>query len=50
MVDDWHGTVDEVAIDLIDRIVNDDGAMPATAVSLRPDCPFAPELLRTGVI
>ena len=48
--DDWSGAVDDVPLDLVDRIVNDDGVVPAADVALRPDCPFAPELLRPGVI
>lgn len=48
---DEHGTgsIDEVELDLIDRIVGEDGPVPRSVASLRPDCPLAPELLRTGV-
>ncbi len=48
--DGWEGTVDDLPLDLVDTVVNDDGAVPCTPVSLRADCPLAPELLRPGVI
>lgn len=47
--DDWSGSVDEVPIDLIDMVVTEAGAVPMSAVAVRPDCPFAPELLRPGL-
>ena len=36
-------------IGAVNTVVNDDGAVPCSSAALRPDCPFAPELLRTGV-
>jgi hypothetical protein len=48
--DDWSGSVDDLPLDLVDTVVNDDGAVPCSPVALRPDCPIAPELLRPGVI
>jgi translation initiation factor 2B subunit (eIF-2B alpha/beta/delta family) len=47
--DDWSGSIDEVAIDLVDMVVSETGTVPTSEVALRPDCPFAPELLRPGL-
>jgi hypothetical protein len=47
--DGWTGGVDEVAFDLVDRVVTEDGSTPGVAHAVRADCPFAPELLRSGV-
>ena len=47
--DGWAGSIDDLPLDLVDAVANDDGVMPFDAHALRPDCPFAPELLRPGV-
>ena len=47
--DDWSGSVDEVPVDLVDTAVTDAGVVPMSAMATRPDCPFAPELLRPGL-
>lgn len=47
--DDWSGRIDEVPADLVDTVVNEVGTAPMSAVAVRPDCPFAPELLRPGL-
>ena len=48
--DGWRASVDDLPVDLIDVVINADGRSTAVAVALRPDCPFAPELLRTGIV
>ncbi|MAT04183.1 MAG: hypothetical protein CL424_03955 [Acidimicrobiaceae bacterium] len=48
--DGWRASVDDLPLDLIDVVVNADGRTTEVAVALRPDCPFAPELLRTGIV
>ena len=47
--DGWNGKIDDLSLELIGAVANDDGVMPMDAHALRPDCPFAPELLRPGV-
>ena len=46
----WEATLDDVSVDLIDTVVTAAGTSTNVAVALRPDCPFAPELLRTGIV
>ena len=46
----WGASVDDLPVDLVDVVVNVDGRSNQVAVALRPECPFAPELLRTGVV
>jgi len=48
--DGWDGAVDDVPLDLVDIVVTEQGAADMSAAATAPDCPFAPELLRTGVI
>jgi hypothetical protein len=42
----WDVDVDDLPLQLVTHVVTADGL--ADAASLRPDCPFAPELLRTS--
>lgn len=49
LTDDWTGSIDDVPVELIDVVVSDSGKGPRAPAALRPDCPFAPELLRPGV-
>ena len=49
LADDCARSVDEVASELVAIVVTDSGAVPMTPVAVRPDCPFAPELLRPGI-
>ena len=48
--DGWGASVDDLPTDLIDAVVNADGRSTEVAVALRSECPFAPELLRTGIV
>ncbi|MCB0965733.1 MAG: hypothetical protein KDB37_02760 [Ilumatobacter sp.] len=48
--DGWRASVDDLPVELVDVVVNADGRSNQVAVALRPECPFAPELLRTGVV
>lgn len=45
-VDGWDGDVDDLPLDLVTHVVTEDGLEDGAA--LGPDCPFAPELLRTS--
>ena len=47
---EWDASLDDLAVDLIDIVVNADGCSPNVVVALRPECSFAPELLRTGIV
>ena len=42
----WDVDIDDLPLDLVTHVVTEDGLGDAAA--LRPDCPFAPELLRTS--
>ena len=42
----WDVEVDDLPIDLVTHLVTEDGL--AEVATLRPSCPFAPELLRTS--
>ena len=44
----WDLEVDDVPVGLVTRVGSVDGVSDDVTGSLRPDCPFAPELLRTG--
>lgn len=48
--DGWGASVDDLPIELVDVVVNADGRSSEIGVALRPECPFAPELLRTGIV
>lgn len=42
----WDADVDDLPLDLVTHVASVDGVSDAVTASLRPDCPFAPELLR----
>ncbi|NNE11480.1 MAG: hypothetical protein HKN41_04460 [Ilumatobacter sp.] len=42
----WAGLADDVPIELLTHVASADGVTVRTPEALRPDCPFAPELLR----
>ncbi|MFW2336404.1 hypothetical protein [Ilumatobacter sp.] len=42
----WDLDVDDLPLDLITHVASADGVSDDVARALRPDCPFAPELLR----
>lgn len=42
----WDVDVDDLPLDLVTHVVTEDGV--ADVADLRPDCPFAPELLRSS--
>jgi hypothetical protein len=44
----WDLDVDDVPISLVTHVASVDGVVEITPAALRPDCPFAPELLRTS--
>lgn len=44
----WDLEVDDVPVGLVTHVGSVDGVSDDVTGSLRPDCPFAPELLRTG--
>ena len=44
----WDLDVDDVPFELITHVASADGVSDQVAVALRPDCGFAPELLRTS--
>ncbi len=46
----WELEVDDVPVGLITHVGSADGVSDDVSASLRPDCPFAPELLRTSAI
>lgn len=48
--DGWGASVDDLPIDLVDVVINADGRSTQVGVALRSECPFAPELLRTGIV
>lgn len=44
----WDLELDDLPVDLVTHVGSVDGVSGDVAVALRSDCPFAPELLRTG--
>ena len=44
----WDLEIDDVPVGLVTHVGSIDGVSDEVADTLRPDCPFAPELLRTG--
>lgn len=46
--DPWDLDVDDIPVELISHVASADGVTEQVAAALRPDCPFAPELLRPG--
>jgi hypothetical protein len=42
----WDLDVDDLPLDLISHVASADGVSSDAVGALRPDCPFAPELLR----
>lgn len=42
----WDLDVDDLPLDLVTHVASADGVSDEVAAGLRPDCPFAPELLR----
>ncbi len=44
----WDLELDDLPVDLVTHVGSVDGVSDDVAVALRSDCPFAPELLRTG--
>jgi hypothetical protein len=44
--DGWDVDIDDLPLDLVTHVVTEDGV--ADVATLRPACPFAPELLRTS--
>ena len=44
----WDLDVDDLPVDLVTHVASVDGVNDQVAVALRPDCPMAPELLRTS--
>jgi hypothetical protein len=46
----WELDVDDVPLHLVTHVGSVDGVSDDVAASLRPDCPFAPELLRTSAM
>lgn len=42
----WDAEIDDLPVHLVTHVVTEDGLVDRSA--LRPDCPFAPELLRTS--
>lgn len=44
------GALDEVDVTLVSVLVDADGCRPFQPADLRPDCPYAPELLRRSAI
>lgn len=42
----WNLDVDDIPLELITHVASADGVSDEVASALRPDCPFAPELLR----
>ena len=52
--EEWFGfgdvDVEEMPLDLVDRVVDGAGAHDVGREALRPDAPFAPELLRTSAM
>jgi translation initiation factor 2B subunit (eIF-2B alpha/beta/delta family) len=47
-VDAWDLDIDDLPVGLVTHVVSVDGLTDDPAGGLRPECPFAPELLRTG--
>jgi len=45
-VSSWDLDVDDLPIDLVTHVASTAGVSDDVAAALRPDCPFAPELLR----
>lgn len=46
----WELEVDDLPVGLITHVGSVDGVSDDVVASLRPDCPFAPELLRTSAM
>ena len=44
----WDLEVDDLPVELVTHVGSVDGVVDDVSAALRPDCPFAPELLRTG--
>ncbi len=42
----WNLDVDDLPLELVTHVAGSDGVSGDVAAALRPDCPFAPELLR----
>jgi hypothetical protein len=42
----WNLDVDDLPLELVTHVAGADGLSDDVAAALRPDCPFAPELLR----
>lgn len=42
----WVGDVDDLPLGLVTHVASRDGVSDQVASALRPDCPFAPEILR----
>jgi hypothetical protein len=42
----WNLDVDDLPLELVTHVAGADGLSDDLAAALRPDCPFAPELLR----
>jgi translation initiation factor 2B subunit (eIF-2B alpha/beta/delta family) len=42
----WNLDVDDLPLDLVSHVAGADGVSDDVGTALRPDCPFAPELLR----
>lgn len=42
----WNLDIDDLPLDLVTHVASSTGVSPDVETGLRPDCPFAPELLR----
>ena len=48
--DAWDLDIDDLPVTLVTHVASADGVSDAVAAALRPDCAFAPELLRVSAI